>query len=279
MQLTPRYGTNPVLSVEVRGDGDHPVMRQRRRLEAVLHDLSDDEWQRPSRCEGWSVQDVVTHLVSTNQFWAASISAGLSGQPTRFLSTFDPVASPAQLVERAQGTPVSQTLEEFSESNDALSSAVDAIDDDGWSALGEAPPGHLPMRLVADHALWDAWIHERDICVPLGRSTAEEADEVRCCLRYAVGLGRAFCLSRGDVDAQAMVVEVDHPEDRLVVVAHGDAIRVHAGDAPDDAMRLRFDAVPLVELLSMRDAGVAAPAGLEWLTAGLAEVFDQAASG
>ncbi|MGQ0466666.1 MAG: maleylpyruvate isomerase family mycothiol-dependent enzyme [Sporichthyaceae bacterium] len=29
---------------------------------ALLRDLSEDEWARPSRCEGWTVQDVVSHM-------------------------------------------------------------------------------------------------------------------------------------------------------------------------------------------------------------------------
>lgn len=278
MQLTPRYGERPILVVEVSESGEHPVMRQRRRLEAVLRELDPGEWRAPSRCEGWTVQDVVTHLSSTNAFWAFSISSGLAGEPTTFLSTFDPVASPAELVARAQGAPVSQTLDEFAAGNDSLAASLEAVDADGWSTLAEAPPGHLPMRLVADHALWDSWIHERDILVPLGRTPVVEPDEVRHCLRYAVGLGRAFVVSRGDTDARSMVVEVVDPDARLVVVAEGDHVRVHAGEAPVDAGHVQGGAVAIVELLSMRDAGVPAPPGLDWLTLGLAEVFDTAAS-
>ncbi len=278
MQLSPRYGDRPILSVEVWDDGEHPVMRQRRRLEGVLRDLSEAEWHTASRCEGWSVQDVIIHLSSTNSFWAFSISAGLAGEPSTFLATFDPVASPAELVEGAQGTSVAHTLGEFTAGNDALSSALTTVDGPGWAVLAEAPPGHLPIRLVADHALWDAWIHERDVLVPLGRAQTLEADEVRRCLRYAVGLGRAFAVSRGDTDHRSMVVAVADPVDRVVVVTEGDHVRIHAGEAPADAARIEGDAVALVELLSMRDPGVEPPAGLSWLTRGLAEVFDTAPS-
>lgn len=274
MQLTPRYGDRPILSIEVWDEGEHPVMRQRRRLEDVLRDLSEAEWHTASRCEGWSVQDVIIHLSSTNSFWAFSISAGLAGDPSTFLSTFDPVASPAELVERAQGTSVAQALDELTAGNDALEAVLARVDGPGWAIPAEAPPGHLPIRLVADHALWDAWIHERDILVPLGRAQALEADEVRRCLRYAVGLGRAFAVSRGDTDGRSMVVEAADPHDRVVVVTEGDHVRIHAGEAPIDAARVTGDAVALVELLSMRDPGVEPPEGLSWLTHGLAEVFD-----
>lgn len=277
MLLTPRYGERPIVSVEVRSPGEHPLVRQRRRLEALLRELSDEEWQHPSRCEGWSVQDVVTHLTSTNGFWALSIQAGLAGEPTRYLAAFDPVASPAQLVDQVQGTPVADTLEQLAASNEALAQVVDGLDDADWDVLAEAPPGHLPVYLVADHALWDSWIHERDIVLPLGRTPVVEADEVLACLRYSAALGRAFMLSRGSTEQGAVELEVRDPAARLVVVVEDDAVHVHAGAAPEGALVLQADAVELVEMLSMRDVGAPVPAVAGWLTAGLAEVFDQPA--
>ena len=71
VKITPRYDGPPV----IRLDGDptadaEPLARERRRLEATLAGFSDDEWREPSRCDGWSVQDAVTHVVSMNAFWA-----------------------------------------------------------------------------------------------------------------------------------------------------------------------------------------------------------------
>lgn len=279
MQLTPRYGDRPILRIERSDDGAHPVIRQRRRLEASLGQLSAEAWQHPSRCDGWTVQDVVKHLVTTNGFWAASMEAGRAGQPTRFLATFDPVATPALLVDAAQGESVDRTMAQFVESNDAMDHALSDIGEHDWEALAEAPPGHLPLRLVADHALWDAWIHERDIFLPLGHTPVEADDEVRRCLRYAAGLGRAFALSQGDVDTRATIVEVTGPDDRIVVVADGDCVRIHGGAAPDGSERVTGAAVPIVELLSLRDIEMERPPGLVWLTDGLATVFNQSASG
>jgi uncharacterized protein (TIGR03083 family) len=59
----------------VRADGDA--------LLAIGADLTDEQWQAPSGCEGWRVQDVVTHLA--NLFWLLSDPAklpGLAGLPT-----------------------------------------------------------------------------------------------------------------------------------------------------------------------------------------------------
>jgi uncharacterized protein (TIGR03083 family) len=273
--LTPRYGDRPVVAVDTRSPGPHPVVQQRRRLQELLADLPPDDWQRPSRCAGWSVQDVVTHLVSTNGFWTLSIQAGLAGEPTRFLGSFDPVATPAQLVDQVQGTPVADTLQQLSESNEALAAAVEALDEDGWATLAEAPPGHVPIRLVADHALWDAWVHERDILLPLGRTPVEDADEVRTCLRYGAALGTAFALCAGGAPSTPVALSVHDPDLDLVVTVDGDVVRVHDGPPPADAALGGGPAVEVLEMLSTRDVGTRPPPAVERLTAGLRTAFDQ----
>ena len=250
-------------------------MQQRRRLEAVLGELSEGEWHHPSRCDAWTAQDVITHLNSTNHFWSLSIAQALAGEPSRFLASFDPVASPAQLVDSARGTPPTDTLEAFRSSNAEMLDAIEALDDAGWAALGEAPPGHVPLTLVADHALWDSWVHERDILIPLGRIPVEDPGEVLTCLRYAAALGQAFEVGQGGGPGGTAVLEVTDPDTRIVVSATGDEVRVHGGVASADAPTARMAAVPLLEMLSRRDAGQPAPDVVTWLAAGVATVFDE----
>ena len=275
MLLKPRYDGPPVIAIEPRVPGPHPVVQQRQRVVELLADLSDDEWSQPSRCAGWTVQDVITHLNSTNSFWAFSIAQALAGEPTRFLASFDPVASPAELVDSTQGTPPAATLDAFRASAEAMALAVEELDDAGWSTLGEAPPGHVPLALVADHALWDSWVHERDVVLPLGRTPVEDDREVLTCLRYAAALGQAFEIGQGGGRGGTAVLEVTDPAARIVVSAEGDQVRVHDGPAPDGAPVGRLAAVPLLEMLSRRDAGQPEPEVVGWLAAGLATVFDE----
>lgn len=276
MLLTPRYGDRSVLAVDVRSPGDHPVVRQRQRLAGLLADLSEDEWLHPSRCKGWTVQDVVTHLVSTNGFWAFSIQSGVGGAPTQLLAAFDPVATPAQLVQQVKGTSPADTLEQLTTSTEALLAVIEGLDTTGWEAVAEAPPGHLPVRLVADHALWDCWVHERDIVLPLGRTPVVDADEVLTSLRYCAALGRTVQVCMGVGEPDTVVLDVHDPDARVVVTAATDAVRSHDDPTPADALRSEGDAVELLEMLSMRDVGVPPPPAVRHLTAGLSVAFDQA---
>ena len=275
MLLTPRYDDPGFFRLECPlGDPAVPLMRQRRRLAGLLATFDDESWAAPSRCEGWSAQDVIAHLVTTNQFWAFSINAGRGDEPTRVLTTFDPVTSPAGLVQAARSQSPAETVAQFIETNDALAAAVAGLDDDGWSLLGEAPPGHVPLRAVALHAMWDSWVHERDIVLPRGLTPVEEPDEVCGCLVYGAALSPAFAVGGGEMRRGAIAVDTSDPGVRLVVEVDN-AVVVRTGDAPAGALVLSGTSVEMLEALSFR---VPLPSPIapdqRWLLDGLARVFD-----
>lgn len=274
MQLTPRYGADPVITLDgAPADIVGPLLRQRRRLVAALGSFTDHQWSSPSRCDGWSTRDVVVHLDSTNAFWTFSIAAGLQGEPTQFLTSFDPVASPAELVAGTDGVEPAEVIERFTGSTESLADLVSSLHEDDWSLPAEAPPGHLGIGAVAHHALWDSWIHERDILLPLGISPDEEADEVTACLRYVAALGPALALTRGDTDRGVLAIDATDPATSFVVEI-GDRVAVRSGSASAD-LRLTGAAVELTEALSVRiplDQSV--PPGTAWMLGGLSETFD-----
>jgi uncharacterized protein (TIGR03083 family) len=276
VQISPVYGDDAVLRLDgVVTDAATPLLRQRDRLADVVVGLDEAQWAAQTRCEGWSVQDVIAHLTSTNQFWTASITAGAAGAPTRVLVDFDPVATPALLVDAVRSWTPEETLRRFRRSNDQLRAAVEALDDAGWSLPAEAPPGHIAIRLVALHALWDAWVHERDIALPLGMDPVVEADEVIGSLVYVAAVAPVFAIANGTARTGALEVVATGPDARFVVEV-ADRVVVHAGPAPAGAATVTGPAVELLEGLSLRapfTPGV--DEADRWLLTGLADVFDQ----
>jgi uncharacterized protein (TIGR03083 family) len=252
MQASPRYEGPTIISIAgTPEDQLVPLLRQRRRFEATLMSLSDGDWSTASRCAGWSVHDVVAHMTGVNGFWRASVLSGLEGTPTRILATFDPVATPAAMVAPMRDLAHGEVLDQFVASNEALATVFGELDADGWQTTAETPVGHVPIRLLAHHALWDCWIHERDISLPLGLVPTTEADEVRSCLRYVSVLATALAISSGQTLAHVLSVEATDPVSLFVLdVAESVALRDDA--APPQAPCLRGDAVALVEGLSIR---------------------------
>jgi len=273
MELTPLYGTSPVITLDGNpSDIVEPTIRQRRRLAEALSSFDESQWAHPSRCEGWSNRDVIIHLDSTNAFWTFSLTQGLAGEPTRFLAAFDPVASPAELVAGSQGVSSAQMLERFVASTTAFTDLIATISGDGWSALAEAPPGHLDVSAVIQHALWDSWIHERDILEPLGIKTEEEPDEIAASLRYVAALGSGLGITRGETRRGELALKVTEP-DLDIVIDIGDRVAVRSGTADADLL-LVGRAVDLLEALSIRaplDQPV--PAEHAWMLNGLLETF------
>ena len=67
------------------------------------------------------------------------------------------------------------------------------------------------------HALWDCWVHERDIALPLGMSAVPEPDEVRSCLRYAAARSPALAISSGTALEGVFAVAATDPDLDLVL--------------------------------------------------------------
>jgi uncharacterized protein (TIGR03083 family) len=254
---SPRYEGPAIISMTGEpGDQWAPLARQRRRLQATLEALAPGDWSSPTRCDGWSVQDVVAHLVGVNSFWQASVQAGLAGTPTRVLVGFDPAVTPALMVDAMRDLDTGDVLERFIASNDGLLAVLDGLDDRQWMTAAETPAGHVALRVLAHHALWDCW--------------------VRSSLRYVSALGPACALATGRTVACVFAVEAQDPDERFVLdVDH--CVAVADGDdcVLADELCLRGDALTLVEALSLRcPLPASAPARWQELRRGLATAFD-----
>jgi uncharacterized protein (TIGR03083 family) len=275
MRLTPRYDGPSILSVDGHpNDQLLPLTRQRRRMYAMLAELTDEEWLMASRCAGWTMRDVAAHLVSVNVFWRSSVVAGLAGAPTRVLTGFDPATTPPLLVDRMSSLSHQEVLDELVSTTEALVGVVAELTDDEWSTEVESPAGHVPIRLLAQHALWDSWVHERDVAVPLEITTAVETDELTSCLRYAAAVSPVLGIGLGGSRPGVFAVEATNPGIRFVLEV-GETVSVRDETASATVPCLRGDAVALTEALSLRTP-MPASTPIEWsqLVTGLATAFD-----
>jgi len=278
MQLSPHYDFPIIVSIDGSpSDQCVPLVRQRRRLEDLLRGLSDEQWNAPSRCGTWTAKDVVVHLAGVNRFWQASAAAGIAGTPTRLLGGFDPAATPSMMVDSLGSITSAVALEMFVSSNDALLATVADLDDTAWTAVAESPVGHVSLRLVMQHALWDSWVHERDIMLPLGLAPVVESDEVRSCLQYAAALGAALSIGMGRPITGRFSVRAANPSVTfaLEVTTLVAISELADGVVSTTASCLQGDAVQLAEALSIR-VPLASSAPHEWraLLGGLSTAFD-----
>jgi putative oxidoreductase len=290
MKIQPRYGTDPITNshppiVSYAGDPAAlavPFVRQRLRLVRMLAGFSPAQWATPSRCAGWTNRHVVQHLVTADGFWAYSISRACRGEPSRGLADFDPVAGPAAMVEAAAEQSPGQLLAAYEQTAGKLADLIGSLTPGQWLLTGETALGHVSVGAVVRHAIWDGWVHERDIALGAGSTPPAEADELDAALRCVAALGAACGVLLGDLAGRrlAATVTTRDPAIGFTVEVDGAAVRVAEDSIPGVPVAIEGRAVDVLDALSLRGPQPLRLApGCQWLTAGLARSFEAVPSG
>lgn len=250
-------GTRPLRHYYDRDDRAVPTMRvepslaemtdawhrHRDRLTATLRELPASEWDRPTRCEDWSVREVVGHLVVVDGFWVMTLTNALNeAAPTTMLEGFNPSNSTDAMVASTTALEISQLLDQFVDGAEALAQVIDGFESDAWEARCESPLGHLPATCIFGHAFWDSWLHERDIFEPVGAAPAIETDELLTATRFSL----QFAGLQGGLVGDP--TPVGPGPERAIDVS------IVFDDLPDDAIRVQIDADVRITLASGAEA-------------------------
>ena len=127
------------------------------RFEQLIRSLDADQWDRPSRCEGWTVADVAAHVTGIQ----ADIVAG------RFEGLGSPESIERQVAER-RGRSAQETADELQGVRKAGADLLATFDDEAWQAPG--PAGVSKTVGFGVEGLWyDAYVHGDDIRAAIGR--------------------------------------------------------------------------------------------------------------
>ncbi len=142
---------------------------QHAELAALLDAMDDAEWLLPTRCEGWTVADVVLHLAQTDELALASahgrfpaelnvLAGGVDGR-----GTVDDGA--AAMVARQRGTSSAALADRWRTGAAALRDALAASDPHQrveWVA------GQLSTQTLTTTRLAECWIHTGDVAAAVG---------------------------------------------------------------------------------------------------------------
>ena len=144
------------------------VHAERAALIEDLAGLTDEQWEQPSLCEGWTVHDVAAHLVG-NARSASPVGIAVAMVRARF--DFDRMN--AMAVAEDRGAAPAETLDRLRE----------------VASLTRGPGAPLDSRLVEEV------VHGEDVRRPLGLSRSYPQEAVLRALAYQahtwVGLGGA----------------------------------------------------------------------------------------
>ncbi|MGN9838441.1 maleylpyruvate isomerase family mycothiol-dependent enzyme [Nonomuraea sp. H19] len=178
------------------------------RLDRFFSGLGESDWQRPSRCAGWSVRDVLAHLAGEEMYNHACLDGTVQDLMTRL--TVEGVTGFNDFnewsVRRRRGLPVEQVLEEWRTKNGETRRRMRAL---GYDAPLDTMAGPYPNGRQAFHYDSEYATHADDVGVPV---SDEEADG-RTLWRVEVG---RFVLAE-----QEAKVQVEQTAEQIWVAVNG----------------------------------------------------------
>lgn len=147
------------------------IARAAQRLESFLQTLSPEQLAQQSACEGWTVADVVAHMVERGAPIPDQIERGLAGDlsPTPGISTAPPASEDQFRVDLDQSAVAlrrelgESLLEEFSRVNRQFDRVMALVQPDDWDKLCYHRLRPETVRAKVDIRIAELAMHEWDI--------------------------------------------------------------------------------------------------------------------
>ena len=220
--------------------------------------LGTAEWAAATDCPGWSVQDILSHIIGTERMLLGDPAPEIDVGDTPHVHNEIGRVNELWITERRPWTPA-RVLEEFRAVTAARLEALEAMtqadfDAESWTPAGTDTYGRF-MRI----RIMDCWMHEQDIRGAVGRPGHRAGPVVEVVLdefAFAVGfavakLGRAPEGARVLIDlagpaARTWRVQVTERRGRLVEAFDGD---------PEPTISLAMDTHAYTRLVGGRIRG------------------------
>ncbi|GAA3192784.1 maleylpyruvate isomerase family mycothiol-dependent enzyme [Actinocorallia longicatena] len=202
------------------------------------------EWRLPTDCPGWSVQDVVAHLVS--------LEVMLLGDPLPDHELPDlphvknDMARVLEIgVDVRRPLPGEAVLAELRETLDRRLAQIPGLDPEGPAALPDGRPGTTTEFLM--FRAFDCWIHEQDIRRAVGVPGNLDAPAGRCAWTIlSRGLPMVTAKRGGALPGQSAVFAVGDREAAVLVDAGGRASRGPVPAEPTVRLAMSFETYTLL---------------------------------
>lgn len=227
-------------------------------VDALLGELSADDWAAPTDCPGWTVQDVVAHLAAIE----AELARGTGPTQVVPLEGRSPASwyTEAGVTER-RGRPAVEVVAEWRASVAERRATLAAH----MPTEPEAParsPGGLPWdhrTLLRNRAL-DTWVHEQDIRRATGRPGSMDTPGAELAATvFSSALPYVIGKKAGAPTGTRVAVSVDGVRADYVVDPRGRC--VVADDAAEPDVALDLDREALTVLAAGRRTPASLPAG------------------
>jgi uncharacterized protein (TIGR03083 family) len=237
----------------------------------LVSDLTDAQWGTPSCLPGWTVRDVLSHMVGTELMLSGS------PPPVADISHLDhmknPVAEANEIwVESMRRLAGSEMVARWTAVTADRLATLEAMsqaefDAPSWTPVGSDETYGRFMRIRH----YDCYMHEHDIRLALGLPRRDDPDDMASCLdEVATGLGYIVGRRAGLPDGSRVRIDLTGDVTRAFLVrVEGRAAVVDTLDGPE-TVGLELPTALFLRLTGGRDDGPSGPAAEPHLTGDLA---------
>ncbi|WP_027331677.1 maleylpyruvate isomerase family mycothiol-dependent enzyme [Mycolicibacterium tusciae] len=195
-----------------------------RDLDALIEELGESQWQTATSLPGWSVHDVISHLVGTE-----SMMQGVDTPEADIdVSTLEHVRNDIGVmnerwVRKLRDLSAAELLEAFRETTAGRRKALSDLPNAQWNDVTFTPAGPDSYGRFMRVRIFDCWMHEHDIRDAIGAPASVSElvgpagdlalDEMAASMGFVVGkLG-------GAPDGSRVSLELTGPLGRTINVA------------------------------------------------------------
>jgi uncharacterized protein (TIGR03083 family) len=216
------------------------------RIDALALELSDEQWEAATSLPGWSVHDVVAHIVGTESM----LQGVATPEADVDVSTLEHVRNDIGAmnecwVRNMRLLSGAELLERFRAVTAERRDTLTALSEAEWNEVTATPAGPDSYGRFMRVRIFDCWMHEHDIRDAVGRSASDHEvtgssaelalDEMAASMGFVVGkLG-------GAPDGSRVAIELTGPLSRTINVAvdgRGQVVDDFGGQEPTATIRL-----------------------------------------
>jgi uncharacterized protein (TIGR03083 family) len=193
-------------------------------LVAVVEGLPDAQWQASTPLPGWSVRDVVAHVIGTE----SKLQGAGTPEADIDVSTLKHVRNDVGVmnerwVRKLRGVSTAELLDKLRDTLAGRRTALTDMSDGDWNGIAMTPAGPDTYGRFMRVRVFDCWMHEQDIRDALARP-AREADLARPSSRLALdemasSMGFVVGKLGGAPDGSRVSIELTGPLGRTINVA------------------------------------------------------------
>lgn len=239
-------------------------------LEKLLADLSDSQWKTATALPGWTVQDVVSHIIGTESFLQGLPAPDIDIDVSALGHVRNEIgAMNESWVHSMRAHSPDQMRDELKAILQARRAALEDMSEQVWNEVTFTPAGPDSYGRFMRIRIFDCWMHEHDIRDAIGTPASDRelaTTTARLSLDEMAGsMGFVVGKRAGAPDGSRVAIELTGPLQRTIKVqVDGRAKVVEDFGGADPTTTITIDGLLFTRLAGGRTPAAEHEADIEY---------------